>query len=231
MKNIILLLVILLSLTATSQTEKDKPDKWKIGLTMSPDIYLNSTSLTVGDGTWGYNLKPTGFNYTIGFNAQLIIKPKLAIGTGITYSQKKFLGHYYCHVCDPFFPTYELMKQRFIEIPLFVRYNIIDKKFGFHLETGLINGFLTNDIKPKFEGAVLFGPPFRDGWYTREFLLSAQFGIGVNLDLNQRINVSLTNSYRHSLTDFSESDKNFKFRSLGFVAGVVYRIKNNKNGR
>ena len=225
-KNIILFPLILLSLTATSQTDKGKQDKWKIGLTMSPDIFLNSTSLTYGYSSDGYNLKPTGFNYTIGVIGQLIIRPKLAIGAGISYSQKNFLGNYYCHVCDFWAgDAHELMKQRFIEIPLFVRYNIVDKKFGFHVETGFINGFLANDIMPKFDGVYFF----IDSLSFRKFLLSAQFGIGVDLDLGKRINISLTNTYRHSLTNFSDSG-NFKFRSFGFVSGVVYRIKNNKNG-
>jgi len=218
MKNLIVLSLVLATLTGISQTDNDKQDKWKIGITMSPDIFLNSTSLTTGELS-GYDLKLSGFHYTIGFIGLLAIKPKLYIGTGISFSQKDFSGTYYCHVCDFISQGPETIKQRFIEIPLFVRYNIVDKKFGFHVETGFINGFLVKDLKPKFEEPLS----------TKKYLLSGQFGLGIDIDLGQRINISLTSTYKHSITNFSDTDE-FKFRSFGFMVGVVYRIKNSKNG-
>jgi hypothetical protein len=85
---------------------------------------------------------------------------------------------------------------------------------SFFLESGLVNGFLSKGISTR-NGDLLS---------NQRFLLSAQFGFGIDFDLGSRLNISLTNTYRQSLSRFFDDD-NFKFRALGFATSMVYRIK------
>lgn len=238
MYKLVTLILLFTTFTAWGQTETKKQSKWKIGLTFCPDIALrasyneNNIYLRDGDGygSYGYYMDSPGFNfnsaqrfnfYNIGINftagliGQITITPKLDIGTGIAYSKKDYLGRYhYVSYYSPLYAPSERIKQRFIEIPLYVRYNILGNKFRFHIKIGLVSGYLINKVITTDEGELA----------TNKFQFSGEFGLGINFNMGERIIFSLTPNYNHSFTKFSDG-ANFKLHSIGIEAGFSYRIK------
>ncbi|MEO6903342.1 MAG: outer membrane beta-barrel protein [Bacteroidia bacterium] len=163
-KALVVLTLILTTLTCFSQqTEINKQNKWKIGMTFSPDVYLNPITVAIGENT-GHHIGSEGFNYTHGLTLELMVSPKIGMGTGIVASKKDYSEKYYCNNCDFMVNSGdESITQRFIEIPLLVRYNIIDKRFGLHIETGVTNSFLTTERnKTGYKGKLI----------TNKFLMS-----------------------------------------------------------
>ena len=217
MKTFITIILLLSTLTVLSQNNSENRDKWKVGVTISPDIYFNSTSILTTEETGYRSLDPSGFNFTSGLVGQLSVNTNFDIGSGINYSRKDFSGTYYCNVCDfAVSPKPEPIKLRFIEIPIVVRYKIFDKKFDVYVDAGLTSGYLTNTINTRYEGTLS----------ANKFQLGGQFGLGIDLDLGQRINLFLSSDYKQSFTNLLEGS-NFKFRSVGFVTGVMYKINYN----
>jgi hypothetical protein len=212
MNKIITILLLLNAFTGLCQTKT--PGKWKIGLTFSSDNYLHATSIPMGQYT-GYHLAPSGPNYTPGLMGLFALKRKLDLGTGATYFKKEYTGTYYCHTCDFLVMVKpEPIKQSYLEVPLFARYYIFDKKLDLHIEAGLTGGFLTRDIDTKYA---------QDPWFGNKFLISQQIGLGGNLDLGQRIHLSFTAFYKSSFTK-SPDDTDFKLHAFGLITGLWYKL-------
>jgi len=217
MKTFLISILILSSLTGYCQDKTDNKSNWNVGITFSPDNYFKSTSISTGSEI-GYRLNPSGFSFTTGFVGLYSIESKFDIGAGIDYSQKAFSGRSYCNLCDFLIPPKpEPIFQRFIEIPLFLRYNILDKKFGVHAEAGLTSGYLINNIGTQYEETLS----------CNKFQLTGQIGLGIKLNLGQRINLILSSAYNHPFTSFSKGiNSNFSFVSV--ETGFTYLFKKNK---
>ena len=215
MKKFVTTILCFAALTSFSQSSLKKQSKLKIGFTFSTD--MNLTSSSISDSRWShYEMEPSEFNYTTGIIGLLSIKPSVAIGSGITYSNKDYSVSYYCDVCDYGFDTRSLQtQQRFIEIPIFVRYQFINGKFGLHGETGFTGSYLFKEIENKY-GLVP---------NCNNFLLSGQLGLGIDIALGQKIDFSLTTRYTRSLSDFYEYS-DFRFNTLEFITSLMYRIEN-----
>jgi hypothetical protein len=215
MKQLITFIFLFTCLASFGQTDNPQQDKWKIGLVLSPDHHF-SNSVSFGDET-GYHLRQHGLKYTAGVIAQLAIKPKLEIGTGIGYSNKDHSEFYYF----PMDPTIDYilfdseLNLRYIEIPVTARYNFF-KTLHFHVETGLINGFLASNQNTRYERRLPI----------HKFLLSGEFGLGLNYDVEKRSNFSMTAFYRQSLTAFADNASS-KLRSVGVMIGITWKIKKN----
>jgi hypothetical protein len=217
MKAFLISFLILSSLTGFCQDKVNNKGNWNFGIAFSPDIYFNSKSIYTGSES-GYHLDPSGFSFTSGIVGLYSFESKFDIGSGINYSQKAFSGTYYCSVCDFLIaPKPEPISQQFIEIPLFVRYNILDKKFGVHADAGLTSGYLINNIDTQYEGTLT----------CNRFQFNGQIGLGMNLNLGQRVNLILSSAYNHPFTSFSKgANSNFSFVSI--ETGFTYRFRENK---
>jgi hypothetical protein len=214
MKHFFIFILFFSSLKVFSQTDDQHQDKWKIGWIYSIDHFY-SNSVSFGDQT-GYYLTQHSIKFTTGAIAQLTIKPKLEIGAGIEYSNKRCNEIYYF----PMDPTIDYiifdseLELRYIEIPVTARYNFLNKNTHLHIETGLINGFLIKNKNTVYDRKL----PINN------FLLSGELGAGVNFNMDSGINFSITTVYRHSLTEFADGASS-KLRSLGLMLGITYRIK------
>lgn len=213
MNKLILLLLLFTTITGFSQDNPVPPGKWKIGLVFSPDSYLGSPTILT-DSHSGHEIETSEFTFTTGIIGLFTVNPKFEIGSGVTYSKKDFSGLPFCHVCDFGFPIeQQVLKQRFVEIPLFIRYRILNNKIGLYIETGLTTSYLTEDIKTKYE----LEPN------TNHFLLSGHVGLGIDMALEDRIIIGLAPVYRHSLTEFYTTS-DFDFRSFGVMSSVAFRL-------
>src|SRR5690606_11424108 len=159
--------------------------KWKIGFMFSSDFYTSARVNTESGGYVGYILDDSKYNFTTGLTGQYKIAPKLDIGLGITFSKKSFNADWFCHTCDIIGSTPTVpIELQFIEIPVFMRLYIIDKKMDLFTDFGLTGGFLTNDVSIT---------EINDN----NFLLSTQIGIGTEIDLGKNIGLNGTAMYKH----------------------------------
>ena len=214
MRTLFTIILLISTLTVLCQTNSESKGKWKVGVTISPDTYFNAKSFSLTDETGFGSVETSGFNFTSGLAAEWSINSNIDLVSGINYSRKDFSGIYYCNVCDFFLmPAREPMKVRIVEIPVLLRYNIFDKQFGVHIEAGMTGGYLTNSIGSSFTGNLS----------ENKFQLSGQIGLGISLDLGRRINLSLSSDVRQSFTNLLVGS-DFKFRSVGFITGLSYKI-------
>ncbi|TRX48070.1 PorT family protein [Fulvivirga sp. M361] len=213
MNKLITLLLVFTTIASFSQDSPLPLGRWKIGLVFSPDTYFGSPTILT-DRYSGHEIETSEFTFTTGIIGLFTVNPKLDIGSGISYSKKDVSGLPFCHVCDFGFPIEEqVLKQRFVEIPLFIRYRILNNKIGLYIETGLTTSYLTEDIKTKYE----LEPN------TNNFLLSGHVGLGIDMALEDRIIIGLTPVYRQSLTEFY-STSDFHFRSFGVMSSIAFRL-------
>ncbi|WP_456423514.1 hypothetical protein [Lutibacter sp.] len=209
MKTIIISLLITFSnLICFSQNEHEI----LFGLKFSIDNNLSSKYLTTDGNINGYsNIVYDEFNFTSGIVSEYIINSKLNISLGILYSTKDFTGVYNCATCDIIYapPEYfpELIKQRFLEIPILLKYFLINDKFNLAIASGLSNGFVVdNDLKNK------------------NYVLSGVIGLEVGYEFIEKWNIQLGTDYRKSLTYFY-NDKNYNFKSNGLYFKILHRLE------
>jgi hypothetical protein len=214
MRTLFTIIILLCTLTVFGQANSGKKEKWKVGVTFSPDTYLDSKSFSLTDETGFSSVSASNSNFTSGIVGEWSINSRFEIGLGINYSKKDLSGRYYCDTCEFLTtPSIEPLKVRFVEVPVFVRYNILNKQFGIHVEAGINNGYLLNTINSSYTGDLS----------ANKYQISGLVGIGIHLALGQRINLSLTSDYRQSFTNLVVGS-NLKYRSIGFVTGISYKI-------
>jgi Outer membrane protein beta-barrel domain len=214
MRTLFTTILLLSTLTILCQTNLESNGKWKVGVTIAPDIFFNSGSFSLTEETGFSSIEASGFNFTSGLIGEWSFNSKFDIVSGVNYSRKDFSGRYYCNVCEFFtIPQREPINVQFVEIPVILRYNIYNKQFGVHIEAGITSGYLTNTISSSYTGTLS----------SNKFQLSGLIGLGINRDLGQRINLSLSSDFRQSFTNLLVGS-NLKFRSVGFITGITYKI-------
>lgn len=217
MNQLATIFLVFTTLTCFSQAEEQRHSPWRVGLIFSPDFYLTSSNVSTGFHI-RHEIEPLEFTFTTGIISLFAVTPALDIGAGLAYSKKDYSGTISCHVCDFGFKIepQTAIRQRFVEIPLFIRYGIINNRVGLHIEAGMTSSYLTGDIRTQYYEEELPS--------TKSFLLSGHLGLGLEMALREGITLGLTPIYRRSLTDFYE-ESGFKFQSLGITTGVIYQIK------
>ncbi len=220
MKKLTTILLLFLCMTAFCSSDTIGRKEFKLGIIFSPEGLTEISKLRL-DGDNGYNLERSYFNYVVGIVGQFPITQKLDIGTGITYSQQDLKGTYYCAYCNslPFEP--ERLNLRFLEIPVFIQYNLLNSKIKLHVQAGFIGSYLIsrpdlnlyNRQDLNYASNTSFNRPLSKGF----------LGIGTNIDIGKKINFQLTPTYRYSF-NYLFNDTNLKMHSLGITAGMTYRI-------
>lgn len=211
MKKYSIIFLCLLPLVGFSQSEPGAG--WKVGVVVLQDFYKSAESTK--DNYSGYFLEPADFNYTTGLTAQFALGSRTEFLTGFTYSKKDFTSTFYCHVCDfSRLPQPEPIRLRYLEIPLLIRYNFLDKKLGLYADAGLLSGYRVSESDSDTD-EVMFGS---------NYLLSGQVGLGASYAIGPRIGLNLNAVYRKTLEDFSK-DTNLELNSIGVGAGFAFKLK------
>lgn len=215
MKKLIVIILVLVSEAGFSQSFSELKDKLVLGVAFSPDFYLSPNPINLEEHR-GYTFNRYGFNSTTGLVGKIKVRSRLAVGTGIAYSQKDFSSTYFCTTCRffvPINPVHE--KLRYLEVPTFLLYQILDRKVDLFVKAGLASGFLISEDKSIFVGEHLD---------KKRFLLSGQLGFGANLDMGKGVSLILSPIYRHSLTKVMKHP-DFEMRAFGLETGFAYGIK------
>ncbi|MFT5821166.1 MAG: hypothetical protein ACI8ZM_002415 [Crocinitomix sp.] len=189
-------------------------DEIKYGLQFRAGTSFSQNSdhliLNIYEGYW---LEPVSLDMRYELNFVANIRNKWTLFTGLNYSNRNFEGTYYCHVCDFFvFPNGpEKLTFRFLEVPLYLRYNLLDRKINWHVEAGLDASFTLN--RP----TIWYGEKLD----VNRFNLNFFAGTGLNYDVNNRINVNLTVGYRRQLYSKAWNE----FQAAEIKAGIIYYLK------
>jgi hypothetical protein len=216
MKPFIISIFLSISLTSFCRNTPERNNKWEFGLIYSQDFLLDypgALFFRTGEYT-GYNsIRSAKFNYTIGSVVYYVIKPAIDLGAGLVYSQKDFIGTYYCAVCDfGTLPQPEPVKLRFVETPLVVRYQLYGNAYKIYVEPGLVSGILLTNKTDE------------EGVSNSALLLKGLLALGINYNLTQSILLNFSTAYKHSLIKFNFLTQEIKFRSFSFNLGITYKI-------
>lgn len=111
----------------------------------------------------------------------------------------------------------------YIEVPLEIQYNVLDKKFGVNLVGGFSSFFLSdNKIFSEAEGG------------TRTFLgeatninkvsYSANFGLGLNYQVSKKINLNFEPMFKYQINTFNNTSGDFKPFFIGVYTGFAIKF-------
>ena len=116
------------------------------------------------------------------------------------------------------------LEQRFgfIEIPLEVEYRVIDKKLGVNLSGGFSTLLLNeNEISADINGqSTLIGEA--NNFNNTSF--SANFGVGVDYRLSEKININLEPKFKYQLNTFNNTSGDFKPFFIGVYTGLSFKF-------
>jgi hypothetical protein len=224
MKKIATLVLLVIAFNAMSQSTTGSANRWKIGFQFSTDF--NKLPDVIGGPITGYSyLKPEGLNFTGGITMQFFVSRKFQIMSAALYSNKDMTGRIYCHVCDLVDNGPVEIQQRYIEIPISVRYMILNKKIDLFTEAGFAGSYRVSDQE------IPYSSSFEE---SNKHLLSAQLGLGCGVDVSNRFNINVSAVYRQSLTnfldegDFKRYQSDFKLKTFATAIGVIYSLHSAK---
>jgi hypothetical protein len=201
--------LVLISFIGLSQST----EKIKLGVTFSHQSYFSND--IISSSYEGYAIDQSEFNYSIGVTALLFLNNRFSLVTGLAYSNKDFTGTYYCDVCDfAIAPQPELIKLRYVEVPVSVRYFLHKGNARGFIEGGLVNSFSANENLSGIYSSFL---------EHKKFILSGLIGLGLKAKLAKRIDVSGSLFLQQSLNGtFSNSE--FKYQSVGIATTVARQL-------
>lgn len=198
-----LTLVIIVFNIVYSGNTQDLSSAFRLGISTTIDKNLSSESMAFGKHT-GYSAEYVKLNYRMGLNLEYEILQGFVIYSAINYSNKDFVGIYYCAVCDFSIPPRpQDINFRFVEIPLSLRYYFMPEEFRIFGEIGVNNLFLLNKEEK-----------------DESFSLGIKLGAGIEYSFTKEIALQILIDYNKGITNlYNESD--FKMRYLGAGIGIL----------
>ncbi|MFA9391604.1 MAG: outer membrane beta-barrel protein [Prolixibacteraceae bacterium] len=120
--------------------------------------------------------------------------------------------------------NYDYKQQaRYIEVPLLMRYRIIDKRLGWNVLGGINSNILVaNTVQIIDQSTVVATSKIED---LRPLTWSSSLGMGLNYDLTEHLNLNFEPTLKIQLNSLnSQSYFNAKPYSFGVFSGVSYRF-------
>ncbi len=112
---------------------------------------------------------------------------------------------------------------RYLELPVMVRYRLIDRKVGLNLSGGVAYGLLVGNTAYTGQGSETIMVGHTEG--VNEFNLSSQVGLGMEYNVSQKITFNLEPVFRYYVTPLSNfSGAIYKPYSLGFYSGFYFKF-------
>jgi opacity protein-like surface antigen len=112
---------------------------------------------------------------------------------------------------------------RYLELPVMLRYKLIDRKFGLNLSGGVAYGLLVDNAAYTGEGSELIRVGHTEGVSTHNF--SSQLGLGMEYNISKKITFNLEPLVRYYVTPLSDiSGSLYKPYSLGFWSGFSFKF-------
>ena len=110
----------------------------------------------------------------------------------------------------------------YIEIPVEVEYNIVDKKIGLNVIGGFSTLFLDkNEVYSNLNGnSTLIG----EATNINSTSYSANFGIGVNYNVSEKLKVNLEPMFKYQINTFNNSSGDFQPYFIGVYTGLSFKF-------
>ncbi len=116
------------------------------------------------------------------------------------------------------------MKQEigYIEVPMELKYRVVDKKLGVNVIGGVSTLFLTDN------SVTLESPQFTtevgEANNLNEVSFSTNIGVGVDYEISDKLKVNVEPMFKYQLNTFSNNEGNFKPYNLGVYTGLSFRF-------
>lgn len=222
MKNFLTLILLILSVSAFSQTPEKS--KWKLGGKFAPELATSRNAYAI------HNIEPdmchmaTPFHkrtlsYSVGIVTQYSITKKLDLGIGASFAKRNIAdlcttdGSLIIIGPHPEWPSFSLnpkgyFTMHYVEVPIFTRYEFLDGWFGIHTEAGVTTRYILDQAR----------------YNNTQFVLTGQVGFGVNLELYDSFNLSYTTYYNRKLTDFTTNTVYWNSNRISFELKGIYQF-------
>jgi len=110
----------------------------------------------------------------------------------------------------------------YIEIPLEIEYNIIDKKIGFNIIGGFSSFILNNnELSSEFEGHQT---KIGEAANLNKVSYSANFGLGFNYKITEKLDLNLEPLFKYQINTFNNTSGNFKPYFIGVYTGIGFKF-------
>lgn len=247
MRFLALLLIFSSCVITAQQSDTEKPKKWAVGLSYSPD-FCYRVSYEKSSASALSNIEEKGkLGFTAGANVLYQLLDKVGIEFGALYSTKgqrnivpanSWLGTavYY----DPSLPNYNQVgsssadrkmnySYQYLEIPLKINVHLINNRLKVFPSIGCsANIFMGKKTTTTF----LYEDGHKEKKVSREYdrknIPSSEFalllGVGVSYDLNQKLFLKLEPSFRTFIRPLVDSPISGTFYSIGANAGIYMRF-------
>lgn len=110
----------------------------------------------------------------------------------------------------------------YYEVPLELKYNFIDKKFGFHMVGGLSTLFLDENTISVMSGG--FESVIGEASNLNDVSFSANFGLGVDYKLSRRFVLNVEPMFKYQLNTYTNTDTDFRPYFIGVYSGLSFRF-------
>ncbi|WP_298755315.1 hypothetical protein [uncultured Psychroserpens sp.] len=111
----------------------------------------------------------------------------------------------------------------FIEVPIEVEYNLIDKKIGLNLIGGFSTLFLSNNeiysVQNNGDRALL-----GEATNINDMSYSANFGIGVNYNISKQLRFNLEPTFKYQINTFNDTSGDFQPFFIGVYTGLSFKF-------
>jgi hypothetical protein len=112
---------------------------------------------------------------------------------------------------------------RYLELPLVLRYKLIDSKLGLNLSGGVAYGFLVDNMAYTGEGSDMVEVGHTEGINTHN--ISSQLGLGMEYNLSSKISFNVEPVFKYYMTPISNiSGAFYKPYSLGVYSGFFFKF-------
>ncbi len=112
---------------------------------------------------------------------------------------------------------------RYLELPVLLRYKLIDRKVGLNVSGGVAYGLLVGNSAFTGEGSDLIRVGHTEG--VNPFNLSSQLGLGMEYNITKKIIFNLEPVFRYYVTPLSDiSGSLYKPYSVGFSSGFFVKF-------
>jgi hypothetical protein len=110
----------------------------------------------------------------------------------------------------------------YLEIPVELNYTLINRKFGLNLIGGVSSLFLMDNSVALTSGNLT--TEMGEANNINDLNFSANFGLGVNYNFSQNIQLNIEPVFKYQLNTFSETDGTFNPYALGIYSGLSFKF-------
>jgi hypothetical protein len=112
---------------------------------------------------------------------------------------------------------------RYLELPLMLRYKVIDRKVGLNLTGGVAYGFLVDNMAYTGQGSDLVRIGHTEGVSPHNF--SSQLGLGMEYNISSNVSFNFEPVFKYYVTPLSQiTGSPYKPYSLGLFSGFFFKF-------